>query len=94
MGFYDAVTVFPPKNVSASRVLQLHITMGGLLKQRNLGFFGGGEWGWWIYILHFFLVECCFIMYPETVGLLGTGAQDGHLNFHAVPEFNFALSMT
>ena len=31
------------------------------------------------------LVECCF-MSTETVGLLGTGAQDGHLNFHTAPE--------
>ena len=31
------------------------------------------------------LVECCFTS-TETVGLLGTGAQDGHLNFHTVPE--------
>ena len=40
--------------------------------------------------MHLLLVECCF-MYPETIaiGLLGTGAQDGHLNFHAAPEFNF-----
>ena len=27
------------------------------------------------------LVECCFTS-TETVGLLGTGAQDGHLDFH------------
>ena len=31
------------------------------------------------------LVECCFTS-TETVGLLGTGAQDGHLDFHTVPE--------
>ena len=31
------------------------------------------------------LVECCFT-FTETVGLLGTGAQDGHLDFHTVPE--------
>ena len=28
----------------------------------------------------FFFFECCFTS-SETVGLLGTGAQDGHLNF-------------
>ena len=28
------------------------------------------------------LVGCCFTS-AETVGLLGTGAQDGHLDFHA-----------
>ena len=27
------------------------------------------------------LVECCFTS-TETVGLLGTGAQDGYLDFH------------
>ena len=30
------------------------------------------------------LVECCFTS-TETVGLLGTGAQDGHLDFHTAP---------
>ena len=32
------------------------------------------------------LVECCFTS-TKTVGLLGTGAQDGHLDFHTAPEF-------
>ena len=31
------------------------------------------------------LGECCFTS-TETVGLLGTGAQDGHLDFHTAPE--------
>ena len=31
------------------------------------------------------LVECCFAS-TETVGLLGTGAQDGHPDFHTAPE--------
>ena len=31
------------------------------------------------------LVECCF-MPTETVDLLGTGAQDVHLDFHTAPE--------
>ena len=31
------------------------------------------------------LVKCCFTS-TETVGLLGTGAQDGHLDFHTAPE--------
>ena len=30
-------------------------------------------------------VECCFTS-TETVGLLGTGAQDVHLDFHRAPE--------
>ena len=29
--------------------------------------------------------ECCFTT-TETVGLLGTGAQDGNLDFHTAPE--------
>ena len=31
------------------------------------------------------LVECCFTS-TQTVGLLGTGAQDGHLDFHTASE--------
>ena len=31
------------------------------------------------------LVEYCFTS-TETVGLLGTGTRDGHLDFHTVPE--------
>ena len=31
------------------------------------------------------MVECCFTS-TETVGLLGAGAQDGHLDFHTAPE--------
>ena len=31
------------------------------------------------------LFECCFTS-TETVGLLGTGAQDGYLDFHTIPE--------
>ena len=30
--------------------------------------------------MHFVVTECCFTS-TETVGLLGTGAQDGHLDF-------------
>ena len=30
-------------------------------------------------------LKCCFT-FTETVGLLGTGAQDGHLDFHTAPE--------
>ena len=30
------------------------------------------------------LLKCCFTS-TETVGLLGTGAQDGHLDFHTAP---------
>ena len=31
------------------------------------------------------LAECCFTS-TETVGLLGTGVQDGHLDFYTAPE--------
>ena len=31
------------------------------------------------------IVQCCFTS-TETVGLLGTGAQDVHLDFHTAPE--------
>ena len=31
------------------------------------------------------VVECCFTS-TETVGLIGTGAQDGHFDFHTAPE--------
>ena len=31
------------------------------------------------------MMKCCFTS-TETVGLLGTGAQDGHLDFHTAPE--------
>ena len=31
------------------------------------------------------MLKCCFTA-TETVGLLGTGAQGGHLNFHTGPE--------
>ena len=31
------------------------------------------------------MVECCFTS-TETVGLLGTVAQDGNLDFHTAPE--------
>ena len=31
------------------------------------------------------MMKCCFT-FTETVGLLGTGAQDGHLDFHTAPE--------
>ena len=31
------------------------------------------------------MLKCCFTSI-ETVGLVGTGAQDGHLDFHTAPE--------
>ena len=35
------------------------------------------------------VMKCCFTA-TETVGLLGTGAQDGHLDFHTAPELFIA----
>ena len=35
------------------------------------------------------MVECFFTP-TETAGLLGTGAQGGHLHFHTAPEFQGA----
>ena len=37
------------------------------------------------WILELVVVECCFTS-TETVGLSGTGAQDGHLDFHTAHE--------
>ena len=34
---------------------------------------------------------CCLTPSTETVSLLGTGAQDGHLDFHTAPELCFVL---
>ena len=31
------------------------------------------------------VAECCFTS-TETIGLLGMGAQDDHINFHTAPE--------
>ena len=38
------------------------------------------------------MVECCFTS-TETVGLSGTGAQDGHLDFHTGPELSRVLGV-
>ena len=45
--------------------------------RRLNGFSADDSVGW--------LVECCFTS-TETVGLLGTGAQDVHLDFHTAPD--------
>ena len=37
------------------------------------------------------LLKCCFTS-TEIVGLLGAGAQDGHLDFHTAPELCVQLS--
>ena len=39
------------------------------------------------------LLKCCFTS-TETVGLLGTGAQDVHLDFHTAPELSPFSSST
>ena len=38
-----------------------------------------------VVLLQVRLAECCFTS-TETLGLLGTGAQDGRLDFHTAPE--------
>ena len=38
------------------------------------------------------LLKCC-VMSTETVGLLGMGAQDGHLDFHTAPELCLMFSV-
>ena len=42
-----------------------------------------------VVVLSFFALngwlKCCFTS-TETIGLLGTGAQDGHLDFHTAPD--------
>ena len=38
-----------------------------------------------LHLLLLLLLRCCFTS-TETVGSLGTGAQDGHLDFHTAPE--------
>jgi len=37
------------------------------------------------------MAECCFTSI-ETIGLLGMGAQDGHLDFHTAPEISLLLT--
>ena len=39
------------------------------------------------------MLKCCFPS-TETVGLLGTGAQDVHLDFHTAPELCVVLSFS
>ena len=41
------------------------------------------SWSWLVGWL-----KCCFTS-TETVGLLGTGAEDVHLGFHTAPESEF-----
>ena len=64
-------------------LLELRTTLSGtflhmvLKVHRNQGLVGTTIQRW--------LVVCCFAS-TETVGLLGTEAQDGHLDFHTAPE--------
>ena len=46
---------------------------------------GGGGGGVGVVCMEVLLLKCCFTS-TETVGLLGTGAQDVHLDFHTAPE--------
>ena len=38
-----------------------------------------------VFVRIYEMFECCFTS-TETVGLLGTGARDGHLDLHTAPE--------
>ena len=51
-------------------------------KKTNTDLFSRDKW----------LVGFCFTS-TETVGLLGTGAQDVHLDFHTAPELSWAHVM-
>ena len=53
-----------------------------------IGWLKLGLWLSWIGWL-----KCCFTS-TETVGLLGTGAQDIHLDFHTAPELCYAAEGT
>ena len=53
--------------------------------RKNCYVAGGDEVGCWL--------KCCFTS-TETVGLLGTGAQDVHLDFHTAPELWGGLFQT
>ena len=57
------------------------------LRFRDVSLFQASVLGQCFYCkLHLLLLlKCCFTS-TETVGLLGTGAQDGHLDFHTAPE--------
>ena len=46
---------------------------------------GGGGGGGGIEVM---MMKYCFTS-TKTVGLLGTGAQDGHLDFNTVPELRY-----
>ena len=39
----------------------------------------------WYRLRYLLKLKCCFTS-TENVGLLGTGAQDGHLDLHTAPE--------
>ena len=65
------------------RPLQSTSSMYCFLKKGKKSVFvteAGVKW-----LVHTPLVEGCFTS-TETVGLLGMGAQNGHLDFHTTPE--------
>ena len=59
--------------------------IGQSTSQKTWSLSGQHCWRWSVH--NFMLAECCFTSRTETVGLLGMGAQDGHLDFHTAPEF-------
>ena len=53
-----------------------------VLQHHRAGVFGDESVLWSFQLM---LLKCCFTS-TETAGLLAIGAQDGHLDFHTVPE--------
>ena len=50
--------------------------------------------GWYVQLAavgHWLLLKSCFTS-TETVGLIGTGAQDGHLDFHTAPGLGLVVT--
>ena len=64
-------------------LLRLHVCWG-VCSGGKRGWGGGGIRGGRGEKLNIIMMKCCFTSI-ETVGLLGTGAQDGHLDFHTAP---------
>ena len=57
----------------------LHLVIMKLIRvSRSEGIVG-------LFLCTLVLLKCCFTS-TETVGLIGTGAQDVHLDFHTAPE--------
>ena len=76
----DHSLAFPPRKLSQHFVLGV-----GLFRLALVEHLGDG---WYVQLAavgHWSLFKSCFTS-TETVGLLGTGAQDVHLDFNTAPE--------